>query len=285
MICYLMLAASNQNNIIKLINSLDCDNVQFIVHIDKKFNIHPDLYKLSIINTNVNILDNRQNCNWSGYSLVTAMLKLLEEAVKTTPCNTIFQFLSDSCIAVKNAELIRNELINRGTNIHFWGKLKNDHITHMKPKSYRNYWLYDFKYLNYKNYRSSHTKKLIQYLELIIRTILLPFKKDLPSYICKGSQWFSITKEDWIKIHKGLTVDFYSKFKTARAPDEMFFQSAMAYSKLSTDLNNKSVSDNIYANHWIDWSNPKRGPKVLGEEDTKNIMKIQEALFARKIPA
>lgn len=281
MVCYLILGSYNQKNIVNLIKSLDCANVKFIVHIDKKVSINNDLISLNSLMTNLHFVENRIICNWSGFSLVRAMLSLLDYASLISSNDSVFQLLSDSCIVLQDPFYTRDQLTKIGTNVHLWGKLSNNKVSHIKPKSFQNYWLYDISFLNYKNYSHFYLRHLVKYSETTIRILLSVFKKPLSPRIYKGSQWFSITKSHWLLTQKSIDDSFLNKFRYARAPDEMFFQTAFMLSGLEFNLENAQL--NHYANHWIDWSEVSRGPKLLNNEDIKRLQLLDNSLFARKI--
>ena len=281
MVYYLILGSneSEQVEIVSLVNRLSCPDVKFLIHIDRKFNIINSLQELTA--RNVQILEDRIVCNWSGFSLVEAMLLLLERAKKTQE-KAVYQFLSPKCFPLREAEICARYLEHTGTNIHFWGVIepKKTKHEHLSQRFVKNIWLFDLKPLNFRNYKGSISSYLVQNfvrgLHLILSLLITVNKGHA---FLKGSQWFSIRSDDWHSVSQRDIANLKKKLRFTKAPDEIFFHTLL--SNFYTPDKKVSSKHNTYANHYIDWSNPKSGPKLFTVEQSQKIQ--TDAIFIRKI--
>ena len=281
MVYYLILGSneSEQVDIVSLVNRLSCSDVKFLIHIDEKFNIIKDLQELTA--RNVQILQDRIICNWSGFSLVEAMLLLLKEAKKTQE-KAVYQFLSPKCYPLSDAETCARHLERTGTNIHFWGAIepKKTKDEHLSQRFVSNVWLFDFKPLNFRNYNGSISSFLVQNFVRGVHLILsLLIKVNKGHSFLKGSQWFSIRSDDWHSVSQRDIANLKKKLKYTKAPDEIFFHTLL--SEFYTPGKTDPSQQHKYANHYIDWSNPKSGPKIFTVEQSQKIQ--TDAVFIRKI--
>lgn len=281
MVRYLIIAAGNQHQVVSTVAKLNCPEAQFFVHIDSKFDVCDELSQLARTHANILLLTNRIDCNWSGFSLVEAMLMLLEARPENWPEADVYQFLSDSCLALFNAEETVSRLTSIGTNIHFWGRLSdNDSSAHLKLSLVKYYWLFDISIFNWRRHKSRGGKYLVRYLEYFSRIFALLFPREIAWEFYKGSQWMSISRADWVKMKNELDGQFVNRFKHTRAPDEIFFQTL--YRRSFSGAKKLSGDNNVYANHYIDWSMPSLGPRLLSENDLSKAID-SGCLFMRKV--
>tara|TARA_R110001583_G_C5667039_1_gene410307 strand:- start:7417 stop:8280 length:864 start_codon:yes stop_codon:yes gene_type:complete len=285
MVYYLILGAHEQYRIVSLIKMLDCEEVGFIVHIDSDYELKEDLIGLSESRPNIHILTERVSCNWSGLTLVKAMLILLNKVESLSGAHgaDIYQFLSGSCWPLHSAEECRDLLVKQGTNVHCWGKMGDckESDIHLNGRFVRKVWLFDIKMMNFRNYKSkifsSAIRNLVRGLHLVLSTVVTINKEFL---FYKGSQWFSITTADWKSVDKNLIQEKLDQLKWAKAPDEVFFQSIFSASNIGLCLQRK----NLYANHYIDWSNPRLGPVTYDRDEIAVLSKNEkDCIFIRKV--
>ncbi|WBW96647.1 beta-1,6-N-acetylglucosaminyltransferase [Oceanirhabdus sp. W0125-5] len=245
-IAYLILAHKSPTQLIRLINTLNCENAYFFIHIDKK----SSNYMLNqIINTfrnhnNIYYID-RCNCSWGDFSIVQATMKGIEHILNTNLCLDYVILLSGQDYPIKPNYYIRDFLIGN------YGKC----FIHNFPVPLQG-WHNGFHHRIPKQYR-------------------------LPSNISLygGSQWWGLTKE-CIKYIYDFVInnpDFVQYCKHLYVPDEIFFQTIVLNSHFKQTVVNTGL-------RYIDWDSvphPKTHPAIL----TKNyfpILNNSRTLFARK---
>jgi hypothetical protein len=181
-------------------------NVNFYVHIDAKSDYFPDAETAQL--ANVFLLKDRITVRWGGFSQIEATLKLFETAFANKD-NAYFHLLSGEDVVLQPFEVIEKQWQQR---FDFQAMISCE----MAPQyAYR--FIMDSPHAD-SNWQRQLTGKIITKLQQGMAKV-----KPYHSPIYFGSQWFSVTREDWEKIVP--FADEYSDFfRHKLVPDEHFFQ-------------------------------------------------------------
>ena len=90
-----------------------------------------------------------------------------------------------------------------------------------------------------------------------------------------GAQWFCLTREciDYVYGEVKNKPEIYNYFKNSVVQDECFMQTVIANSSFAKTVKPRTV--------YVDWSEMKSNPKMLGNDDIEALKK-SEMLLARK---
>ena len=181
-------------------------NVNFYVHFDKKCDA--SLLALTDNLANLCLLSDRVDVKWGGFSQVAATLKLFKTAFDNHQ-NHFFHLLSGEDVVLQPFEVIEKQ----------WQQQLNFQtmMTCQIAPQYAYRFIMDSPHAD-SDWQRKLSGKLMTKFQQGVATI-----KNYDKQIYFGSQWFSITRDDWEKILP--FVDEYSQFfKRKLVPDEHFFQ-------------------------------------------------------------
>ena len=181
-------------------------NVNFYVHMDAKSDYFPDAETAQL--ANVFLLSNRVSVRWGGFSQIEATLKLFEKAFAYED-NAYFHLVSGEDVVLQPFEVIEKQWQQR---FDFQAMM-----TCEMAAQYAYRFIMDSPHAD-SNWQRQLTGKIITKLQQGVAKV-----KPYHSPIYFGSQWFSVTREDWEKIVP--FIDEYSDFfRHKLVPDEHFFQ-------------------------------------------------------------
>ncbi len=245
-IAYLILAHKNPTQLIRLINTLNCENAYFFIHIDKKSsnNMFNQVTNTFQYFNNIYFI-NRCNCSWGDFSIVQATLRGIKTIINTNIPLDYVILLSGQDYPIKPNAHIRDLLIANN------GKCFINHFP-VPLQGWHNGFFYR-----------------------------VPNQYKLPSNISLygGSQWWGLTRNcieyiyDFVMYNPG----FVDYCKHLFVPDEIFFQTIVLNSYFKTNVVNTGL-------RYIDWDsvpNPKTHPATLTKKYFP-ILNNSPTLFARK---
>ena len=181
-------------------------NVNFYVHIDAKSDYFPDAETAQL--ANVFLLKDRITVRWGGFSQIKATLKLFERAFANED-NAYFHLVSGEDVVLQPFEVIEKQWQQR---FGFQAMMSCE----IAPQyAYR--FIMDSPHAD-SNWQRQLTGKIITKLQQGVAKV-----KPYHSPIYFGSQWFSVTREDWEKIVP-FTDEYSDFFRHKLVPDEHFFQ-------------------------------------------------------------
>lgn len=181
-------------------------NVNFYVHMDAKSDYFPDAETAQL--ANVFLLKDRVSVRWGGFSQIEATLKLFETAFANED-NAYFHLLSGEDVVLHPFEVIEKQWQQR---FDFQAMMTCE----MVPQyAYR--FIMDSPHAD-SDWQRQLTGKIITKLQQGVAKV-----KPYHSAIYFGSQWFSVTREDWEKIVP-FTDEYSDFFRHKLVPDEHFFQ-------------------------------------------------------------
>lgn len=181
-------------------------NVNFYVHMDAKSDYFPDAKTAQL--ANVFLLSDRVSVRWGGFSQIEATLKLFETAFANED-NAYFHLVSGEDVVLQPFEVIEKQWQQR---FDFQAMMTCE----MAPEyAYR--FIMDSPHAD-SNWQRQLTGKIITKLQQGLAKV-----KPYHSPIYFGSQWFSVTRQDWEKIVP-FTDEYSDFFRHKLVPDEHFFQ-------------------------------------------------------------
>ena len=181
-------------------------NVNFYVHMDAKSDYFPDAETAQL--ANVFLLKDRITVRWGGFSQIEATLKLFETAFANKD-NAYFHLVSGEDVVLQPFEVIEKQWQQR---FDFQAMMTCE----IAPQyGYR--FIMDSPHAD-SNWQRQLTGKIITKLQQGVAKV-----KPYHSPIYFGSQWFSVTREDWEKIVP-FTDEYRDFFRHKLVPDEHFFQ-------------------------------------------------------------
>lgn len=280
-IAYLILAHDDDENLNRLINSLNY-NSDFYIHIDKKADENKFKKYFTDFN-NVFFVDDRYKVSWAGFNMIKATLELLEMCIKSKNEYMRIVLLSGADYPIKSNEYI-HEFFKNNIDKEY---IKAFNVTESKNKHYINqikhYYFYDI------DIDSIYCKKIMYKLLYIIN--LLRKKKTYINYETKkydvyfGSQWWAITPKcaEYILSDKNKLERFNEYFKNSFAPDEKYFHTIIHNSNFKGNLAEKECickdTTSSYGNVHI--IHPSLS-KTYTEKDINDVLK-EDKLFVRKV--
>lgn len=181
-------------------------SVNFYVHVDAKSDYFPDAETAQL--ANVFLLKDRITVRWGGFSQIEATLKLFETAFANED-NAYFHLVSGEDVVLQPFEVIEKQWQQR---FDFQAMMTCE----IAPQyAYR--FIMDSPHAD-SDWQRQLTGKIITKLQQGVAKI-----KPYHSPIYFGSQWFSVTREDWEKIVP-FTDEYSDFFRHKLVPDEHFFQ-------------------------------------------------------------
>lgn len=254
----------------KIIEFFDDDNIDIYIHIDKKSNI---ISKINI-NSNTHILNESIDVRWGRFSQVEATIAMFKEVAKSNKKYKYVHLISGQDYPIKDLSYIKDFFKNADKQFVDYIKLPNKCLVKDGNDRYKVYypqWIIDRPKCLWKRIVR------VLYREIVLATKI--FERNLENIpeVYYGSQWMSITSEcmnyilDYIKTNN----EYYNFFKNSIYSDEMFFQTIILNSHFKESINNNNL-------RYIDWSANLESPKSLENADI-DLAIASNNIFARKI--
>lgn len=295
MINYIILVHKNPLQLLRLINKLSDNQVNFYVHVDKLVDSRPFLEATINIKNVHFISDNkREEGIWCGIGLIKATINILNQIVKDGR-NGYCILLSGQDYPIKSNECIKKYLSeNYGKNFIETFNLPTDNWFHNGMDRINNY------KFNLSNKRGHFViipsifqlefyclKTFKTILKLIINNkflfIVNVFKKRKhPNNIRPkgGSAWWGLSIETIknVIIFLEKNPEFLTYHKFTFIPDEVFFQTIVSH------LNEKTPELMANSLTFVDWEREDSigAPNLRIDDFNKIINQPENILFARK---
>lgn len=196
-------------------------NLNIYVHIDAKSSYSPRAEIADL--ANVFLLDNRVSVRWGGFSQVAATLALFEAAF-ANPDNQFFHLVSGEDVVLQDFAVIEKAWQQQNFAMMMTCDIAPQY-------AYR--FVMDSPHADQDWQRKLSGKVMTKLQQGLAKVV--PYNK--PIYF--GSQWFSVTRDDWAKILPYVD-DYREFFQHKLVPDEHFFQT-LIQEKLAQQIR---VSDN-----------------------------------------
>lgn len=264
-LAFLIQAHKSFNQLEKLIYFLNKNNCDIYVHIDlKSEELYNELRKIKKKYKRLNLVKNRKNVIWSGFSQVEATLEMLKLA--NLQKYDYINLISGEDLLIKSLDEFKIFLKkNKGKEFIEFEDIGN--------KKWR------LKKYSFFRENLNNRKLFFRVVDNIIRRLQPKiFERNNLQYFKKlyyGSQWFTLTGDvvefilDFIKNNK-----IIEDFKYTACSDEHFFQNILLNSKYKE----KCVNNNL---RYIKWENKKNSPNILLLKDYEEIIESKK-FIARK---
>ena len=266
-IAYMIQAHKNADAINRLIKKMDVPGVDFYVHIDLKSDIAQNIVKKE----NVYVLDNRVDVRWGHISQVLATINLMKAVKGSKRAYDYVWLISGQDYPIKNNLYIQEKLSLdlKANYIEIIQKNDERYLRYLKRnETWYPSWGASPKFV------MRILRKLYNYVTGGLKHSWYKRKNYLGVEWAFGSQWFTITYKAMCYILSEVESKPYIKYYTnCICADESIFQ---------TILFNSEYADTCCGNLlYVDWSEGKKNPKVLGLEDLEKLAK-SDKLIARK---
>jgi len=264
-IAHIIMAHHYPEQLLRLIQRLGHPQSDFYVHLDKKTPI--DEFEFIKEKAEVTFIKNRVKCNWGGNSFLKAIITSLNEVISLNKEYDFINLISAQDYPIASTAYIYDYLKdNLGKNYISFELSKESDWWQKAALRYEKYHFTDF------NFKSKY------FFEKLINQILpkRKFPGSLELYGSSKSSWWTISGECSKYVAQKLTNDkkLWNFLKYSWGSDEFVITSII----MNSDFKNKVVNDNL---RYIDWSEGKARPKILGIADFDKI-KNSGMIFARK---
>lgn len=261
-IVYFIMAHKNPDQLLRLIERLNCEGTNFIIHVDKKIDSAP--FEKKISKANCFFIKDRVEVFWGGFSQVQATLLGMKEAERLFEKYDRFVFLSGQDYPIKSTKQIMI-FFDQRKNVEFI----DSYYLPEKSKEYtatsrieRFYWM---------DRKEDFWRKLFNKIASYYKGRKVPYNMR-PS---GGAAYFSFTKKivEYIIQFNDSNKKYNRFFKYTVCPDEVYFQ---------TLLMNSRFKDSIESNlHRVVFLPGTSNPEVMMSKDFEDL-KNSNKFFARK---
>ena len=266
-VAFLILTHKNPSQIVSFVNSLDCEDVSFFIHV----NVNSDIADHSVLEEikskeNVFFIEQRQKSTWGGYGIINATLLLLKKCLEKDKYDYI-SLHSGQDLPIKN----KNEILdflrrNQGKEFVEFFKIPSkgwwpdngfDRIEY--------YWFVEEIGLEkawelYEVQKKSNVKRKCF--------------KNIQHY--GGSAWWTITREcaQFIIIYVNKNKNYYDYYKYTFITAEAFFHTIILNSYFKDRVVNNDLT-------YLEWQTGRPHPKIFTKYDYEKLIN-SDKLFARK---
>ncbi|CAL1518095.1 beta-1,6-N-acetylglucosaminyltransferase [Chitinophaga sp. MM2321] len=259
-IAFIIQAHKNPAQLERLLHRLAHPDIDCYIHIDAKCDL-ADWQQVMTL-PQVYLVKKRVNVTWAGWGLIQATLNSMASVIASGRQYAYITQLSGQDYPLKSAVAIHNYLYSQH-NIQFMDIINEDELrrTISKVEQY-----------HFVDYNFPGKYRLAEYLNKI-----LPKRKaPLGHTFYSGSVWWTLT-QDCVKYcieYEQQHPELRRFYKLSWGADEFIFQTIL----MNSEYQHQIAGHNL---HYIDWSEGKANPKLLGMEDMDAMM-LSDKLFARK---
>lgn len=266
---FLVMMHNKDNNVQRIINLYDNENIYFFIHVDKKYKDFD--YSFTSKKSKI-IYIRRKSLVWGTYSLVKCEMDLLDSALKAGDFD-YFHLISGNDFVLHNVSAF----------LKFFSDNKNSYIglndLHKSfdnnQKSERTKFYYFLNSIINRNKTCTLSRILLFFQRVFIKAQkIFRIDRNKNKKICAGSQWFSITKEVAAFLCDNKTY-IKKEFSYTECPDELFIRTLI-------EVKNPSFKIVDYNLRLIDWD--RGSPYYWNFDDLPEIIdKNDSYYFIRKV--
>lgn len=264
-IANIIMAYKDPEQIEKMITAMRHPDMYFFIHLDKKIAAKPFEYLVKM--DRVHFIGNRVLCNWGGFSFVRAVIRSLEEVLKSGGDFDYYNLMSGQDYPIKSVQQIVSFLEeNKGKSFISYDE---DHQTDWWSHAVSRYQNYHFTDLTFKG----------RYVFQRMLNAIMP-KRKFPLPI----KLYGSSVSSWWTLHAPCArylVDFANREQQLNefmnytwGADEFFYATILMNSPYKDSI----VNDNL---RLIKWAEGSANPVILKQKDLNSIV-ASDKLFARK---
>jgi hypothetical protein len=257
-VCILVMAHSHEELLLKLLASLQHQQVLVFVHIDKKSQA---LFEKLSKQPGIHLVQNRVNVQWAHISQVEAVFTSYKEIKAAGHEAGHWIVISGQDYPVQAIDKL----------VHFLSLQPTKSFISSSPLS-KEGWP-----AARKRYRYHYYIPMEKFWRgvMMLTGIRRKFPLGLQPY--GGSQWINLAGKhmDHIVDYCNRNSELMKFMKTARFPEEMLFQSILMNSEYKNDCINNDL-------RFVKWEEGKSNPEILTEQYYEAIGQAKEKFFARK---
>jgi len=261
-VAHIILVHNKPLQLKKLLKSLEHADCKAFVHLDRKCNFQDFAFLEK--HSFVELISDRQNVTWGGFSIVKAIMASIRQIVKSPVKYDYINLISGQDYPLKSPEAFMSFLEKNPGKVFMEYHLPGHSWLEDAKERLSLYHLTDFKFKG-----STRLERVINFL--------LPEQKMPKGFVFIGhSGWFTL---DWASA--AYVVDYFEnnksfiwKFKWSWGSDEILIQSIL----YNSPHQHKMVNNNL---RYIDWSEGKVSPKILTMADREKL-KTTDCFFGRK---
>lgn len=270
-----MIMAHNQEELLKvLLNKLDIEENDIIIHLDQKCNIQEKELEQSIKKASVYFAD-RVSVTWGGVSQIEAELKLMEKA-RSVGTHCYYHLLTGVDLPLKPIENINRFFEDNQDKefINFSDKEECERQFNLRVKYYH--------FFRNKCGRSKNFFTIVNKIGIWIQKFMhktSSFRKE--EFVC-GSAYWDIT-EDLVEYVLKQEKKIKMEYRYTSCCDEVFLHKIVWNSNFRNQLYVNCLGNGYKGNmRWIDMVHGQNaGPYIIQEKDIEEIIS-SGMLFARK---
>lgn len=285
-IAYLILAHRYPEQLFRLVDRLDTENVFFFIHIDKKVDaaMHQSITGHFSGKSNVRFIK-RFKCYWAGFGIAQATLQGIKEIVESGLDVDYISLMSGQDYPIKTNTYIRQFLRDR-TGTSFIEQLPYPHAkwdTENGGLDRVEHWHFVRRnFCHSYPQRDFFGKGKLRFLNPLwnkkIRFHVPTFRRTFPLGLQPygGAQFWCLYKKHFQHVYQFVHrhPDYVRFFKYVFVPDEILIQSIIGNAGFGEEIHNDTL-------HFLEWLRPGA---TLYTSDKENIFSTYH-LFARKFDA
>lgn len=260
-LAHLILAHNQPRQLERLLHSLQHDNADIYIHLDKKTDVAPFQHLADI--KNVYFIKNRIKVYWGTYNIVKATFNSFKEILASGNNYQYLNLLSGQDYPLRPQQEL------------------HDFLNANPGKAFMNYLLFDSEWLEalprVRSYHFNNFRLPGRYiLQELVNKIFAQRKMPNDMIPVGRSQWFTISMECVIYIHRYWrnTPKLRHFIKLTWGPDEFIFQTILFNSRYKDRMVNNDL-------RYIDWAGGGVSPKTLTIDDAEALTTSGQ-YFARK---
>ena len=279
-IAYIVLAHKDPAHFSRLIKKLNAPFSSFFIHIDKKADIN--IFKASVSELPAEKVSFIQqfDASWGEIGVIKAEILALQEINNSGVDFDFVILISGQDYPIKSNNFIYDFLL-RNKSKNFLEILpmpfqdRSDSGMHRLERYYFKLRGRKYIYPPFKGPRSLKEKILFWFFDIYFSKRKLPY--NLQPY--GGEHWWCFSKEatNYILYFLEHHPEYFKFHRFSLCADEMFFHTILGNAP-DNQIKANIVNDDL---RYIDWSEGKDSPKILGISDFEVIQKSSK-LFARK---
>jgi len=261
-VAHIILVHNKPLQLKRLLQRLEHANAKAFVHLDRKCNLED--YAFLETHPFVDLISDRQNVTWGGFSIVKAIMAAILQIIKSPVKYDYINLISGQDYPLKSPEAFLSFLEKNPGKVFMEYHLPGHSWLEEAKERLSLYHLTDFKF-------KGSTR-----LERVINFFLPPQKMPAGFMFIGHSGWFTL---DWESA--AYVVDFFEKnksfiwkFKWSWGSDEILIQSIL----YNSPHQHKMVNNNL---RYIDWSEGNVSPKTLTIADQQKLL-TTDCFFGRK---